>query len=47
VGYTCNPDTQEVEAGGSQVQGQSGQHNETLSQENENKNKFLKTTYTS
>jgi hypothetical protein len=29
---TCNPSTQEVEAEGSWVQGQSGLHSETLSQ---------------
>jgi hypothetical protein len=30
--YACNPSTQEIEAGGSQVQGQPGLHHKTLSQ---------------
>jgi hypothetical protein len=33
--YTCNPTTQEAEAGGSWVQGQLGLHSETTSQKKE------------
>jgi hypothetical protein len=32
VAHTCNPSTQEAEAGGSWVPGQSGLHNKTLCQ---------------
>jgi hypothetical protein len=34
----CNPSTWVTEAGGSQVQGQPGVHNETLSQTKQNQN---------
>jgi hypothetical protein len=32
VAHACSPNTQEAEAGGSQVPGQSGQHSKTMSQ---------------
>jgi hypothetical protein len=36
VVHVCNPNTQEAKAEGSQVQGQSGPHRETLSQKEKN-----------
>jgi hypothetical protein len=38
VTYTCDPNTQESKAGGSQVGGQSGLHSEILFQKNQNPN---------
>jgi hypothetical protein len=37
MAHIYNPNIQEAEAGGSQVQGQPGLHGETLSQQNETK----------